>query len=157
MQAGRPCLVENYGVRFPGPPRQPVVDAAVVSVVCTLVWLPGPPSSSCAALDKRSEGALADMTNQRDTTRCRERVVWALAVAQSLAALGEDAGSCDHYPCALLGRQASQAAAELRRAAARAGLKLAGLRLLQVPASSERDEGDGVAEAPHDIGTSTSN
>lgn len=77
------------------------------------------------------------MEDQIDTAQCRERVVRALVLAQELAVLAEHSAACDHYPCALLDRAARDAASELRRAAARAGLKLAGERLLQVPAPLE--------------------
>jgi hypothetical protein len=69
------------------------------------------------------------MEDQVNTRRCREQVVRALALARALAALAEGTEACDHDPCALLGKQARQFAAELRRAAAHAGLYVAGLRL----------------------------
>jgi hypothetical protein len=61
-------------------------------------------------------------------------------LSEELSVLADPPASCNHYACGLLDRVALEAAAELRRAAARAGLNLAGEQLLQPRASLYRDE-----------------
>jgi len=64
-----------------------------------------------------------------EVEQCREQVVRTLALAQELSLLADPRRKCSHFACALLDRVVLEAAAELRRAAARAGLNLAGLYL----------------------------
>jgi hypothetical protein len=86
-----------------------------------------------------------------DVALCREQVVRALALAQELAAFADRPSLCNHYACALLNRVALEAAAEMRRAAARAGLKLAGEQLVQPPVPQRVAEKQDAKEGSDEV------